>query len=172
MYSLVPDFYGNDIFEITPQELRLHGIRAVICDIDNTLVPYEIAEPTEEVRAWLSALQAEGIAVAFVSNNHPPRVELFNRSLGLPAFANSGKPRRRCCRRALEAMGVTAAETAIVGDQVFTDVLAGRRAGLCRTYLVKPIRDKKNLFFRFKRWLEIPFLRRYARRVAKAEKKF
>lgn len=168
--TLVPELYLDDIYSITPALLSSYGIDAVILDIDNTLVPYEIAEPTEEVRAWLSALVTAGIRPAFVSNNHPPRVELFNKTLGLPAFPDSKKPRRRACRTALEALGADAKKTAIIGDQIFTDVLAGRLSGLALAILVRPIKDKRDLLTRAKRVLEKPILRRYARLQEKRER--
>ncbi len=165
--TLVPELYFDDIYSITPRLLSDRGIDAVILDIDNTLVPYEIAEPTEEVRAWLSALNSAGIKAAFVSNNHPPRVELFNRTLGLLAFPDSKKPLKRSCRTALKALGADPKRTAVIGDQIFTDVLAGRLSGLACAILVKPIKDKTDLLTRFKRKLEIPILKKYARRQRK-----
>lgn len=167
--TLVPDLYCDDIYGITPEYLKENGIGAVILDIDNTLVPYEIAEPTEEVRAWLCGLTEAGIKIAFVSNNHAPRVEKFNESLGYPAFPDSGKPMKKACRSAIEALGEAPENTAIIGDQVFTDVLAGRNAGLKCALLVKPIKDKRNLFFRFKRLLEVPVLKKYKRLQKKKE---
>ena len=162
--SLVPELYCDDIFCIKPEHLLAYGVKAVLLDIDNTLVPYEIPEPTEEVRAWLTSLTEAGLSVAFVSNNHAPRVNKFNESLGFAAFPDSGKPLKRACRAAMKALGSTPETTAIIGDQVFTDVLAGRNAGLACAFLVKPIKDKRNLFFRFKRLLEVPVLRRYERK--------
>ena len=161
--TLVPDIYCDDIYGITPEYIKGMGIEAVILDIDNTLVPYEIAEPTEEVRAWLNALTEAGIKVAFVSNNHAPRVDKFNESLGFPAFPDSGKPFKKACRKAMEVLGSKPETTAIIGDQVFTDVLAGRNAGLKAAFLVKPIKDKTNLFFKTKRLMEVPVLKKYKR---------
>ena len=168
--TLVPDLYCDDIYGITPEYLKGRGVEAVILDIDNTLVPYEIAEPTDEVRAWLTALNEAGIKTAFVSNNHAPRVELFNKTLGYPAFPDSGKPFKKACRAAMEAMGTKPENTAIIGDQVFTDVLAGRNAGLNCALLVKPIKDKTNLFFRTKRLMEVPILKKYKKLHPETEK--
>ena len=168
--TLVPDLYCDDIYGITPEYLKDRGVEAVILDIDNTLVPYEIAEPTDEVRAWLTALNEAGIKTAFVSNNHAPRVELFNKTLGYPAFPDSGKPFKKACRAAMEAMGSKPENTAIIGDQVFTDVLAGRNAGLNCALLVKPIKDKTNLFFRTKRLMEVPILKKYKKLHPETEK--
>lgn len=167
MGFFVPDLYFDTVYDVTPEMLASRGVKGVILDIDNTLVPYEIAEPTAEVRAWLSEMWSAGIKTAFVSNNHKERVELFNKELGCPAFYDSGKPMKKSCLNALTAMGVSASECAIIGDQVFTDVLAGRISSLNTAVLVKPIKDKTTLFFRFKRLLEKPVLFSYKRREKK-----
>lgn len=167
MGLFVPEYYFDTVYEVTPELLRAHGIKGLILDIDNTLVPYEIPTPTEENKAWLKGMWDAGIKTAFVSNNHKDRVELYNKELGCPAFYDSGKPLKKACGRALEAMSLSASETAIIGDQVFTDVVAGRNAGLGLAVLVKPIKDKTNLFFRFKRLLEKPVIATYNRRKKK-----
>ena len=158
----VPDRMLGSYRELTPELLASFGIRALLIDIDNTLAPYEQEEPDEAVRNWFSALAEAGIRAALVSNNHPPRVERFNRTLGLPAYADSKKPSRRTLLRAMEELGVSKEECAVLGDQLLTDVFGGKRLGLV-AFAVVPIRDKTNLFFRFKRWCERPFVRRYAK---------
>ena len=167
----IPDYYFDTVYEITPDMLKELGIRGVILDIDNTLVPYEIPEPTEEVRAWLSGLWEAGIKTAFVSTFHRYRVDLSNNTLGRPAFFDSGKPSKKSCRSALKALDTPPEETAIIGDQVFTDVLAGGLAGLGIRILVKPIKDKTSMFFRFKRLLEKPVIRSYHRKNRKRNSK-
>ncbi len=159
---LMPDRMFRTYREVTPEVLASLGVRGVLCDIDNTLAPYEQPEPDEDIRAWLESLAAAGITVAFVSNNDRERVERFNRSLGCPAYWKSGKPREKTLLRAMEDMGTDRDHTAILGDQLLTDCLAGKHIGLT-ALIVPPIRDKKNLFFRFKRWCEKPFIRRFKR---------
>ena len=171
MGFFVPDFYYDTVYDVTPELLINRGVKGIILDIDNTLVPYEIPEPTEEVRAWLTLMTDNGMKIAFVSNNHAPRVELFNKTLSFPAFPDSGKPLKKSCLKALDAMECKASEVALIGDQVFTDVLAGKVAKMNTTVLVKPINDKKNLFFRFKRLLEKPVIYTYNRREKKKTEK-
>ena len=156
-----PDYMFGHYYEITPAFLQSIGVRALLCDIDNTLAPYEQPEPDDRIRAWVSNMQEAGIKLALVSNNHPPRVEEFNRTLGLLAFADSGKPKKKTLLRAMQELGVTECETAMLGDQLLTDSYAGKHIGL-PALIVPPIKDKTNLFFRFKRWCERPFIRRYA----------
>lgn len=159
---LTPDYMFGSYREITPAFLLEKGIKALLIDIDNTLAPYEQPDPDDHIRAWFEALREAGISAALVSNNHAPRVERFNETLGLLAFADSGKPSRKTLERAMRELGVTHAETAVLGDQLLTDAYGGKHVGL-PAIIVPPIRDKRNLFFRFKRLCERPFIRKYAK---------
>lgn len=158
----MPDLYLDDIYAVTPEYLRSKGIKAVLLDIDNTLVTYDDPLPTESVLAWINALKENGISAAFISNNHKDRVELFNSELNFFATWDSGKPSGKCYRAAMKFLGTDKTNTAVIGDQVFTDVWSAKRLGLF-AILVKPIKDKTSLFFRSKRALEKPILRRYRR---------
>ena len=159
-YLLTPEYIFNTFEEVTPEFLLSHGITALLIDIDNTLAPYEQPEPDDRIRNWFDDLKSHGICAALISNNHPPRVELFNKTLGLPAYADSGKPGSRAIRAAMNEMGSTTENTAGLGDQLLTDTLAVHRLGMI-SIIVPPIRDKKTPFFRFKRLLEKPFIKKY-----------
>ena len=165
---LTPDYLFDAFDEVTPEFLQERGIRALLIDIDNTLAPYEQDDPDERILAWFSSLREAGIHAALISNNHPPRVERFNAPLSLPAYADSGKPGSRAMIAAMKEMGVTPSETAGLGDQLLTDTLAAHRLGM-PSLIVPPIKDKTTLFFRFKRWLERPFMRRYRKIHASKE---
>ena len=160
---LTPDYMFATFDAVTPAFLQSIGVRALLIDIDNTLAPYEEPDPNERVLAWFAELEKNGIKAALVSNNHAPRVERFNKSLGLIAYPDSGKPGRKTLERAMKELGVTHTETAMLGDQILTDCFAGKHIGLC-AIIVPPIKDKTNLFFRFKRLVERPFIRKYARK--------
>ena len=159
---LIPDRIVERYSSVTPEFLAASGIRGLICDIDNTLAPYEALDPPPDVVHWCEAMRAAGIRIAFVSNNDETRVARFNRPFGFPAFPRSGKPRTGALRRAMAAMGTDVTSTASLGDQLLTDAAAARRLGML-TIIVPPIRDKKTLFFRLKRWIERPYLTRYYR---------
>ena len=148
-----PDFTFNTYKEVTPGFLRENGINVLLLDIDNTLAPYEQEHSDEDHAEWFGNLRDAGIRVALISNNKRERVERFNRSLRLPAYPESGKPRRKYMRAALAELEADASESAILGDQLFTDAYAGKRLGM-RAIIVPPIRDKKTPFFRIKRALE------------------
>ena len=159
-YLLTPDYMFGAYSDISPDFLLGLGVRALLIDIDNTLAPYEQAEPDEAIIAWFGALREAGISASLISNNHPPRVELFNRSLGLDAYPDSHKPSGKTLIFAMNKMGSDATNTAVIGDQLLTDALAAHRLGLL-AIIVPPIKDKTSLFFKFKRWLERPYIRRY-----------
>ena len=156
----IPEYIFDTFDLATPEMLKSLGIKGVILDVDNTLEPYENPSPGEHVIAWLSALSEIGIRAAIVSNNNNERISLFNKSLGLPAYAKAGKPFTKNIKKAMFDIGSTKENTVLIGDQVFTDVWAAHNAGI-RAILVKPIKDKRDPLTRFKRLLEKPVIRAY-----------
>ncbi len=159
-YLLTPDYMFDKFDDITPEFLISLGIKALLIDIDNTLAPYEQPEPDARIINWFEALKAAGISASLISNNHAPRVELFNRDLGLAAYPDSKKPKSATLLLAMERMGSDTTNTAVLGDQLLTDALAGHLLGL-KALIVPPIKDKRTPFFKFKRLLERPYIRRY-----------
>lgn len=162
MRFFMPDFYF-DTFEGADREFfEKHGFRGILLDIDNTLEPYENAEPGEHVLAWFQMLEELGVKAAFVSNNGRERVERFNESLGFPIYPKAKKPLRKNLLRAMAQLGTTRENTVFMGDQIFTDVLAAHGVGI-PAVLVPPIRDKRDPLTRFKRLLERPIMKKYKR---------
>ncbi len=147
---------------VTPDRLRELGITHIFCDIDNTLATYDDPTPPAGVLAWCKKMNEGGITVAFVSNNNRERVELFNRELGYVAYAKAKKPLIGTLQKAMADTGAKKESSALLGDQLLTDAAAGNRAGMY-VIIVPPIKDKKNLFFRFKRWIEIPYVKKFNR---------
>lgn len=156
----VPDYIFQEYSEVTPEFLKSLGVKIVICDIDNTIAPYEVPQPDEKIAAWFSSMKNAGIRFVFVTNNNSERADLFNESLGLKVYANAKKPLTTAVKKALADAGLTYKDGATLGDQIFTDVLAGKFSRM-KTILVPPIKDKTNLFFRSKRVLERPFIAAY-----------
>ena len=160
---MMPDYMFRTFDEITPAFLRELGVKAILADIDNTLAPYEQPEPDQRIKGWINSLAEAGIGIAFVSNNDWERVNRFNATLGVPAYAKSGKPFKKNLVRAMNDLGGTLETTVMLGDQLLTDALAGHNLGV-KCLIVPPIRDKKNAFFKFKRWLEKPVVRKFKRK--------
>lgn len=139
----------ESVQQIDPGELIARRIAGVILDLDNTLVRWQQEEMTEEVTAWLAAVQAAGIRLCILSNSLlGRRSERIAARLGCPNIRMARKPGRSGFRRAMAAMGATPEQTAVVGDQMFTDVWGGNRAGIY-TIMVRPIHRREFLYTRF-----------------------
>lgn len=169
-YLLTPDYVFPTFTDISPEFLLSLGIRALVIDVDNTLAPYEQELPDEKTVLWFKALSDNGIKASLISNNAPERIEKYNASLGLLAFPDAKKPSTKAILSAIEQMGVSTDECAGLGDQLLTDALAVHRLDML-SLIVPPIKDKKNLFFRFKRLLEKPFMARYYKKKSEDNKK-
>lgn len=150
---LYPQQQLDSIFDLDTAALRSRGIRGIIADMDNTLVPWYDRTVYPRLVSWLARLKKEGFRLCIVSNNTRERGGKLALELGIPAVWYAIKPRRRAFRRALQIMDLGAPETAVLGDQIFTDVLGGNRLGLY-TILVAPISDKEFIWTRFIRRLE------------------
>lgn len=157
--KLAPDYYVKSVYDLDLDALYARGIRAIITDLDNTLVSWDDPLPNAGLLEWLKKVQDKGFSVYIVSNNSQERVRKFAQAFGVPAISKAVKPRRRAFRMACEAMGVTLAETAVIGDQIFTDVLGGNRLGVF-TILVVPVSDKEFIGTKIMRKLESLVLRK------------
>ncbi len=143
LFLLCPHRLVETVWQIAPEELRQEGITGVILDLDNTLVEWNREEMTAEVEAWLSALKAADILLCILSNSPlGNRSERIAARLNCSYVRNARKPSRRGFYRAMAVMNTTPATTAIVGDQMFTDILGGNRAGIY-TVMVKPIHKRE-----------------------------
>ncbi|MBR4015254.1 MAG: YqeG family HAD IIIA-type phosphatase [Anaerotignum sp.] len=161
-----PDIYIRSVFEMPLAELKEKGIRALVFDIDNTIAPFDVAEPEESIVELFAMLRRQGFRLCILSNNTKERVHLFNRKLGVLAIHKSGKPGIKKLRRAMEIMGTTPESTALVGDQVFTDMWCGHRAGLT-CIMTAPICNRDQLVTKVKRGAERQVMRIYFRKYGK-----
>lgn len=159
MKLLTPDLFVDSIFELNLERLKEKGIKGLIIDIDNTLVAWDIKFASEDTKAWLLKLKQEGFEVCLVSNNTEDRVVTFNEELKLPAIHRATKPRRGAFKKAMGLMGTNLKNTAVIGDQIFTDVLGGNRMGIF-TILVVPIESKEYWWTTFVRKIERRVLKR------------
>ncbi len=160
---LMPDFMIPDVFALTDEFLDAHQIRGIIFDIDNTLVGFRTPRPTPEIAALLARLRAKGIQVAIASNNSKRRVSTFADGLGLTARHRSLKPLGIFLRKIRREFDLPAKQIALVGDQIYTDMLGGNCAGMT-TVLVDPIDMKETAFFKLKRRMEMPIISRKRRK--------
>lgn len=158
-----PQIYVKSIFELPLEDLKNRGIKAIYFDIDNTIAPYDQPEPDPESLAFLRELMARGFHVGLLSNNHGERIRVFNRRLGAEAVSDAGKPGFAKLKESMKRLGVTEAETALVGDQAFTDVYCANRAGVL-SVLTAPVCGRDQWITKVKRPLEKPVLKAYFKR--------
>lgn len=150
---LHPTIFVDTVFDIDLKDLKMRGIKAFIFDIDNTLARYADPVPDQQTVEWLKTLRDMGFGVFFASNNNTERVKRFAESVDIPYKARAMKPLGIYLKRACRSMGVTPPETALVGDQLFTDVWGGNWLKMY-TILVKPISEVEDSFVKFKRRFE------------------
>ena len=156
-FSPIPRGFYPSVLAIQPEKLKAKGIKLVLADLDNTLVPYGVPEATPEIRQWKADLEAAGIQLFLLSNSRKPtRASHFAQDLGIPFQGHSGKPKPGGYYRALERMNCRPEETVIVGDQIFTDTLGGNIAGVT-PLLIKPIRLAGNPGRYVRYAIETPF---------------
>ncbi len=153
MRLLKTDHKFRRIYELSAEWLAENGITALILDVDNTLTEHDSQQVDERVLRWLDDMRRCGVRLIVLSNNRRRRVRPFAEKLGLDYIANGMKPFTSGIRRALARLGTPKASAAIVGDQIFTDVLGGNLAGIV-TVLLEPISGERGKFMRFKRRLE------------------
>lgn len=157
-----PDMYVDSIYDLDYGQLKEAGINAYLFDLDNTLVETDQPEHPPALVQLFSELEAKGIKTLIFSNNSHKRVADFSEQLGLMYIGRAFKPFAFRYRRALEMLGTTAAETAMVGDQRMTDVQGGNRNGLF-TILVKSISEKEagpTKINRFFEWFVVKMLKK------------
>ncbi len=161
---LFPDLYVACVVEFTVDRIRELGIDALLLDVDCTLKRYTSEHPEPDVTAWLAELRTAGIGLCLVSNGRGRRIGCTAERLGLPFVAKALKPLPLGCWRAARLIGADRRRTAMVGDQVYADVMAGNLAGML-SVLVRPIHPEEEPWFtRLKRPLERPVLRWLDRR--------
>jgi len=149
----LPNKHVNHIYDITPAFLQSENKKGIIVDLDNTLVPWDMAHATEEVIEWLKKMKEAGIQVTIFSNNNADRVSIFAEPLEAPFVSRAKKPFRRAFLKAQKMMNLNKEEIIVVGDQLLTDVLGGNRAGFY-TILVVPIVESDAPITKFNRRLE------------------
>ncbi|MCL2841258.1 MAG: YqeG family HAD IIIA-type phosphatase [Defluviitaleaceae bacterium] len=157
---LTPDYYYDSVFQIPYDELKKKKIRGLIFDIDNTLTPFDQKLPPAKVVALLKRLEDMGFKICLLTNNTTNRLNGFNEHLRLPGIANALKPLTRGVYQAMEKMRVKSANTVIIGDQLLSDIWAGKNAGIT-TIMVKPITQRDFWFVHIKRMIERVLLRKF-----------
>ena len=163
---LYPDFYCNNIKDVDIEKLKENNIKGIILDVDNTLIDLDrkLLEGAEE---WCNKLKEQNIKFCILSNsNKKEKVKKVAKLLDIPYIYFGTKPLKRGFKKAKEMLNLPFNELAIIGDQIFTDVIGGNR---CKMYtiLVEPISTREIFITYIKRGLENKILKQYKRKHQK-----
>ncbi len=151
---LRPDVRVDSVQDVTPTLLENIDVSAVLVDLDDTLLAAADDRVAPDVITWIRSLKDAGFAVAILSNGERQRVQSIAQEAGVPAMSLAGKPFRMAFRKAMRLLGdATPHTTVMVGDQLFTDVLGAKRAGL-KAILVRPLSPGKLPHTRLARRIE------------------
>lgn len=163
--SFLPKIIVTSITEISPRFLNERGIKLLMLDFDNTIVPYTTNVPTVEMKDWLTAMVQSEIQICVVSNSKRDRVKIFCQQYDIPCITRAKKPSTKGIVECMEKFGFTPAESALAGDQIYTDTLGGNRSGVT-SILVKAI-DNHNIWLKLRHVAEMPFILAASKRRVK-----
>lgn len=152
------DIALQSIHDLTPEILKENEIQGLLLDLDNTLTTHDNPRPADGVLDWIALMKETGIKMVIVSNNHYDRVKPFAEMLGLEFVCEGKKPLSDGFNRAQKLMNIPFKNLAVVGDQIYTDVLGANLKRDVKCVYVFPIEHEKKGFLAFKRKIEGPFL--------------
>ena len=155
-FPFLPAIITDALTDITPDILEERGIRLLMLDFDNTIVPYTTSTPEPLMEQWLLDMKQTDIQICVVSNSKKDRVKIFCNNYGIPCITHANKPFTKGIRECLAKFDIPASEAAIVGDQIYTDTLGGNLSGIT-PILVNAI-DNHNFWLKARHVLELPFI--------------
>jgi len=155
-FSFIPSLIIDSLTELTPELLHRCGIDFLMLDFDNTIVPYTTNAPTAAMERWLTRMLSSDIGLCVVSNSKRDRVVRFCDARRIPVITHSKKPFQKGIRRCKAQFDLDMSRTAMVGDQIYTDVLGGNCAG-AKSILVTPI-HLHNIWLKLRHLAEKPFI--------------
>ena len=162
-FSFLPRMIFPHLTDVTAEALRTRGISFLMLDFDNTIVPYTTSEPTAQMAAWIRTMQASEIRLCIVSNSKKPRVVEFCKTYGLDCITHAKKPFQKGISECLTRFHLRPSQAALVGDQIYTDVLGANCAGLT-SILVSAI-DNHTIWLKLRHVAELPFIAWGKRRI-------
>ena len=131
-----PNLIAKDIYQIDFEKLKNQGIDSLLVDIDDTLIPRGVIDISPQVFEWIVARKEEGFKLCLTSNSyHPLKVKYFGETLGVPAVSLGFKPFPFAFRRSLKALNSRPENTAMIGDQLFMDILGANLQGIFTIYV-------------------------------------
>ena len=164
LQKFCPNEFIDSVTAINVEGLRSRGIKALLMDLDNTLVAWQGYDIPDEIINWVREASVCGMKVCLVSNTRTSgRLDRISSILGVGFAVKAMKPRRAGFIEALNLLGVSSNEAAVIGDQIFTDVLGGNRLGIY-TILVRPMHRREFFGTKISRFFEFFLMRLFRKR--------
>ncbi|MBR3209960.1 MAG: YqeG family HAD IIIA-type phosphatase [Bacilli bacterium] len=153
MELFLPDIYQKSIYTIDYSKLLSRGIKCLLFDLDNTIVPCNSSEPSSKAKDLFTSLKQKGFKVIIFTNSPKIRLRNFQNAFGVDGVSNACKPFTHKLRKLLKDYGYGINEVAIIGDQLMTDIKAGNTVGIT-SILVNPVSEKDFLLTKINRFFE------------------
>ena len=163
MDNFIPDMYQKSIYHINYEKLKDDGIKCLLFDLDNTCVPFKDKEPNKKLVDLFERLKDMDFKVIIFSNATKKRITPFKNGLSVDCSAKSKKPNTNKLMKVIKMFGYDLSEVVIIGDQLFTDILCGNRAGI-KTVLVNPMSKDDLIFTKFFRYFERKKFKKFAKK--------
>ena len=163
MDNFIPDMYQKSIYHINYDKLKDDGIKCLLFDLDNTCVPFKDKEPNKKLIDLFERLKDMDFKVIIFSNATKKRITPFKNGLNVDCSASSKKPNTNKLMKVIKMFNYDLSEVVLIGDQLFTDILCGNRAGI-KTVLVNPMSNDDLLFTKFFRYFERKKFKKFAKK--------
>ena len=162
MPKILPKWYSKSIYDIDLEKLKTLNIKYLLSDLDNTIVGYNIKEPTDKVYQLIKNLKEKGIELIIVSNNNYKRLTKFCSPCSIKFLSSTKKPSSKKLTKFLKENKLCIEECAFVGDQLLTDMWCANKTG-CISILVDPLQKKESIFTFINRRIDKRIRKRYAK---------
>lgn len=156
MISFLPKVIFPEITDLPPEYLEQRGIRLLMLDFDNTMLPYTTNIPSQALLDWIETFRKSPVQLCIVSNSKKPRVRVFSEQYGVDVIQGAKKPFSKGIRACLEKYQTEKKNAALIGDQIYTDVLGANCAGVY-SILVKSIHNH-TFWLKLRHVAELPFI--------------
>ena len=160
MPKILPKWYSKSIYDIDIKKLKSLNVKYILSDLDNTIVGYDIAVPTEKVKSFIEELKNNDLDLIVVSNNNNKRLTKFCSPANLKFLSSAGKPGSKKLVKFLKENNLSVNECVFVGDQLLTDMWCANKAG-CISILVDPLQKKESIFTFFNRRIDRIIRKKY-----------
>lgn len=164
MYKYLPDFYAKSIFDIDYRKLKKLGIKGILVDIDNTLVPMDVKHVTSNAKAWYKRMRELGFKVCILTNANKKRTDVFRNEFGIEGIHRGMKPNKKNYLKCAAMLNLEVSQCVMLGDQLFTDVKGAKKVGML-SVLTHSLHKNEIMYVKLKRFRERRIIEKYGKKI-------